>query len=236
LLGRFLEFSLSTPDIQASLGFYCKLGFTEAPVGETWPHPYAVVTDGRIHLGLHGGGVTEPALTFVKPELLKSLGNLEARRIEFEQRRLGDDAFNELAWRDPDGQLLRLIEARTFSPSKRPSTQTSLCGYFVEIALPSADVDAGKSYWEDLGFVGMDEFDDRLPHVACTSDFIDIGLYEAGLLRRAALRFETENLAATLIAMREAGVVPTQDAVLKGPHAALLIAPEGTPILIITAD
>jgi len=235
LLGKFLEFSLSTPDIQASLGFYGRLGFSETKVGETWPHPYAVVTDGRIHLGLHQGA-SEPTLTFVKPGLFKYWEDLEARGIEFEYRRLGDDTFNEVAWRDPDGHLLRLIEARTFSPGKRPSTQTSLCGYFVEIALPSADLGAGKAYWENLGFVGMDEFEDRLPHVACTSDFIDIGIYGSGPLRRAGLRFETEDIAATLIAVAAAGIAPLKDATLPGPHAALLIAPEGTPILIMPAD
>ncbi len=51
MLGRFLEFSLATPDIQASLDFYTKLGFSQAEVGEAWLHPYAVVTDGRICLG-----------------------------------------------------------------------------------------------------------------------------------------------------------------------------------------
>ena len=235
MLGRFLEFSLPTPDIQASLHFYGKLGFSEAQVGETWAHPYGVVTDGRICLGLHQQGVTEPILTFVKPRLLKHLEALEARAVEFEYRRLGNDVFNEVAWRDPDGQLLRSIEARTFSPSKRSSTETSQCGYFVEIALPSANLQAGKSYWENLGFVGMDELDDRLPHVACTSDFIDLGLYESGSLRRAGLRFEVDDVAVALSAVGMAGVVPARDAVLKGPHAALLVAPEGTPILIIAA-
>jgi len=181
---------------------------------------------------LHQQGVAEPTLTFVKPGLLKHLEDLEARALEFEYRRLGNDVFNEVAWKNPDGQLLRLIEARTFSPSKRPSTQTSLCGYFVEIALPSADLPAGKSYWENLGFVGMDELDDRLPHVTCTSDFIDIGLYGPAELRRSTLRFEVEDLGATLAALAALGVPQAKDAALGGPHMALLVAPEGTPILI----
>jgi catechol 2,3-dioxygenase-like lactoylglutathione lyase family enzyme len=236
LLGRFLEFSLSTPEIQASLDFYCKLGFSEAPVGETYPHAYAVVTDGRIHLGLHQASVIEPTLTFVKPGLLKHLENLEARGIEFEYHRLGNDAFNEVAWRDPDGHLLRLIEARTFSPTKRSSTQTSHCGYFAEVALPCTNLDTSKIYWENFGFVGMDELDDRLPHVTCTSDFIDIGLYGPGAPRRAGLRFEVENVAATLASLAAAGIAPAKDAALRGPQAASLIAPEGTPLLIIAAD
>ena len=39
----------------------------QAAVGETWPHPYAVVTDGHLFIGLHGATVPSPALTFVLP-------------------------------------------------------------------------------------------------------------------------------------------------------------------------
>ena len=60
MLGRFLEFSLATPDIQASLDFYTRLGFSQAEVGEAWSHPYAVVTDGRICLGLHQEAIPRP--------------------------------------------------------------------------------------------------------------------------------------------------------------------------------
>lgn len=235
MLGRFLEFSLPTHDIQASLDFYRKLGFSEAQVGETWPHPYAVVTDGRIHLGLHQDGAAEAMLTFVKPGLLKHFEQLEGRGIEFEYQRLGNDVFNEVAWRDPDGHLLRLIEARTFSPTKRSSTETSQCGYFVEVALPSESLEMSKIYWENLGFVGMDEAGDRLPHVTCTSDFIDVGLYDSASVRRAGLRFEVESVAATLKTIAAAGIQPTKDAALKSPHGALLVAPEGTPIVLTAA-
>jgi catechol 2,3-dioxygenase-like lactoylglutathione lyase family enzyme len=235
LLGRFLEFSLCTPDIQASLDFYGKLGFSEAHVGETWTHPYGVVTDGRISLGLHQHSLQEPTLTFVKPGLLRHLEVLESRGIEFEYRRLGNDIFNEVAWKDPDGQMLRLIEARTFSPSKRAGTETSHCGYFTELALPCADFAIGKEYWENLGFVGMDELHDRLPHVSCTSDFIDLGLYPAGPLRHAGLRFEVEDMDAALAALHAVGISPSRDAAARAARYAMLIAPEGTPILIAAA-
>ena len=60
MLGRFLEFSVATPDIRASLDFYTDLGFSSAEVGDAWPHPYAVVTDGRICLGLHQQALLAP--------------------------------------------------------------------------------------------------------------------------------------------------------------------------------
>jgi catechol 2,3-dioxygenase-like lactoylglutathione lyase family enzyme len=237
MLGRFLEYSIPTPDIRASLAFYGKLGFSSAEAGETWPHAYAVVTDGRIHLGLHGIADSAPALTFVKPDLLRHLAALERLGVQLEFRRLGNDVFNELGWLDPSGHLVRMVEARTFSPSKRAPTQTSLCGYFTELALPSTDLEAAKAYWETLGFVGMDELDAPLPHVACTSDSIDIGLYESAHVPLPALVFEAVDIPAALARLAAAGISPSQTPrPLRGARAALLTAPEGTPVLLMPAS
>ena len=234
MLGRFLELSVAAPDIRASLDFYLELGFSSADVGDAWPHPYAVVTDGRICIGLHQAAVPAPSLTFVKPDLLKYLDVLERKNIEFEFRRLGNDVFNEVGWFDPTGQLIRLIEARTFSPSKRPANETSRCGYFLEIAFPAADRVSAKNYWEDFGFVGMEESSDRMPHIACTSDFIDLGLYHPGDLRRATLRFEVDDVGGALAHLAEKGIVPNGEVPpgLRSAPAAMVVAPEGTPILL----
>lgn len=234
MLGRFLEFSLATPDIQASLDFYARLGFSQADVGEAWQHPYAVMTDGRICLGLHQQALPAPSMTFVKPDLLKHIDSLEELGLEFEFRRLGNDVFNEVGWFDPSGQLIRLIEARTFSPSKRAGTDTSRCGYFIEIALPTPDLQESKSYWERFGFVGIDDTDDRLPHISCTSDYVDLGLYEPSHLRRSTLRFEVDDVGGTLARLAEIGISPTGEipAPLRQVPAAVLVAPEGTPILL----
>jgi catechol 2,3-dioxygenase-like lactoylglutathione lyase family enzyme len=234
VLGRFLEFSLATPDIRGSLDFYVELGFSAAEVGEAWTHPYAVVTDGRICIGLHQEAIPAPSLTFVKPDLLKHVEEFEKRGIEFEFCRLGNDVFNEIGWLDPSGQLIRLVEARTFSPSKRAANENSHCGYFTEIAIPAPDREQAKAYWEDFGFVGMDELADRLPHISCTSDFIDLGLYHPAELRRATLRFEVDDVGGTLARLADLGIetggeLPSS---LRSGPAAMLVAPEGTPLLL----
>jgi catechol 2,3-dioxygenase-like lactoylglutathione lyase family enzyme len=243
VLGRFLELSIATPDIRASLGFYATLGFSSAEVGETWTHPYAVLTDGRLCVGLHqfepaGDLEFESSLTFVKPDLFKHLETLEQSGARFEFRHLGNDVFNEVGWRDPSGHLIRLIEARTFSPVKRQALDTSLCGYFVEIALPAAERDAAKEFWERQGFVGMDELDAPLPHVSCTSDTIDIGLYDPLQLRVPTLIFEADDVDAAVLALQGAGVTPSGrvPATLRNSSAAMFTAPEGTVILLLSSN
>jgi catechol 2,3-dioxygenase-like lactoylglutathione lyase family enzyme len=237
VLGRFLEFSIATPDIRASLSFYGKLGFSQAEVGEAWPHPYAVVSDGRIVVGLHQSAEFVSSLTFVKPDLFKHLGRLEKLALTFEFQRLGNDVFNEVGWRDPAGHLIRLVEARTFSPPEVAPRARSSCGYFVEIALPAAARDAAKAHWEDLGFVGMDEEESPLPHVSCTSDTIDVGLYDPAQLREPTLLFEVDDYRATLTSLATLGVSPNPrvPAAVKSLPAVLINAPEGTPLLLAAA-
>lgn len=234
MLGQFLELSLVAPDVRASIDFYRKLGFAEAHVGEAWTHPYAVLTDGRISVGLHQDVSFEPSTTFVKPGLQRHLDRMEHLRLEYEFRRLADDVFNEVGWLDPSGNLIRLVEARTFSPPPAPPRGTSLCGYFVEIALPAPRPEPTKAHWEALGFVGMDEADGLLPRISCTSDTIDVGLYEPAHVQVPTLVFEVDDIGATLARLTQVGLGPCgrNPAPLKHAHAAMLAAPEGTKLLL----
>jgi len=234
VLGKFLELSLVTPDIRASLEFYVNLGFSEAAVGAAWTHPYAVVTDGRLCLGLHQSDSFVPSVTFVRPDLLKHLDGLEQLGLDFEFRHLAGDVFNEVGWLDPSGHLLRMVEARTFSPSKRKATERSLCGYFSEIGLPTPNREAAKEHWERVGFIGMDEPDALLPHVSCTSDSINIGLYDPAHVREPTLCFEVDDVKGALAKLAAAGVTPEArvPTPLRYQPAALLTAPEGTRVLL----
>jgi catechol 2,3-dioxygenase-like lactoylglutathione lyase family enzyme len=237
VLGRFLEWSIATPDIGASLDFYGRLGFTTATVGEAWSHPYAVVTDGRLCLGLHQQAEFAASLTFVKPDLLAHVDRFERMGIEFEFLRLGNDVFNEIGWLDPSGHLIRLVEARTFSPSTRKPLDTTLCGYFLELALPAQSPDRAKEFWESVGFVGIDDSQAVLPHVALTSDSIDLGLYRIADLRGPTLVFDIDDLAGRLESLTADGIASRGGvpAPLVG-SAAVLHAPEGTPILLTSTQ
>ena len=152
MLGSFLEISLQTADILVSLDFYSRLGFECAPVHDVWPHPYTVLTDGRVYLGLHQYSFPSPSLTFVQPELRRKLPEFEALGIDFAFAKLGDAEFNEAGFYDPNRQMVTLLEARTCSPLPQDSAG-ALCGYFDEYRLPAADLAASCRFWEDLGLI-----------------------------------------------------------------------------------
>ena len=238
MLGRFLEISIHTPDIQASLEFYEALGFQQASVSETWPYPYAVVTDGRLFLGLHGGFIRSPALTFVLPQLARGLDRLRERGLAFDQERLGNDVFNQASMTDPSGHCINLLEARTFSPPSQSDGSQTSCGYFVEYGIPVRDVGTSRSFWEPLGFVAMEEEADPFPRTAVTSDHLNLGLYRTRTLRQPVLTFEDPEMRERLTRLKERGFHLSDEMPdsLDESTNAILEAPEGTRLLLLHSE
>ena len=232
MLGRFLEVSLPAPAILESWNFYQRLGFTAATAGEIWPHRYAVVTDGRIALGLHDAGVDAPLLSYVLPDLARHLPRLEDRGIDFDSRSLGESSFNVALFTAPDVQGVRLLEARTFSPPER--ARPSLLGWFEEYAVPVADLAAARDFWEGCGFVTAAEDAAPWPHLALTSDSLNIGLHRTRELPAATLLFSHEDVAALRAQLAAAGIACEQrlPRALDPRSHLLVIAPEGTRLLV----
>jgi catechol 2,3-dioxygenase-like lactoylglutathione lyase family enzyme len=238
MLGRFLEISIHTPVIQESLEFYQSLGFEQASVGETWPYPYAVVTDGRLFLGLHGNVIRSPALTFVLPDLRKGVEHLRDIGIQFDQERLGIDVFNQAAFTDPAGQCVNIVEARTFSPPNSTAPIHSTCGYFTELGIPVRDAGPCRSFWEPLGFVAMDEELVPFARTPLTSDHLNLGFYRTRALRQVVLSFEDPDMRERLARLRERGFRLSDEMPdgLDEATNAILEAPEGTKLLLMQSE
>jgi catechol 2,3-dioxygenase-like lactoylglutathione lyase family enzyme len=239
MLGRFLEISLHTPDIQESLRFYERLGFVQATVGETWTHPYAVVTDGRLFLGLHGRECPPIALTYVQPNLLHHVARLRAMGIEFNSEHFDNESFHEASFADPHGLRINLLEARTFSPPAIEPGHQSTCGYFAELGIPVRDYKLGQEFWESMGFVGMEPENEPFSRLSLTSDFLNVGLYRSRALRQPVLTFEDTDMPERLARLREKKLQLTDEMPdsLDASCNAVLIAPEGTRLLLLgTSD
>lgn len=219
--GRFLELSVPAGDVQRSLGFYRALGFVELPTGEIRRWHYAVVTDGHIAIGLHGDGLGEPALTFVRPNLARQVSVLEEAGRTFECRRLAADEFNEAALRSPEGHLILMLEARTWSPAD--AGRGCVLGRSTELSLACADVALERVFFEEAGFIAREE-DDGL--VRLDAPGVTLGLRAAPGAPVATLRFDSRprDLSDRLAAL---GLRTTRAA-----GAQVLTAPEGTRLVI----
>ena len=238
MLGRLHEIGISTADIRASVEFYERLGFSQAQTADTWPHPYGVLTDGRIFLGLHQSTFDSPTLTFVHADVAHYGRELESQGVQLAYQRTAEHEFNTIGLKDPAGQMLALIEARTYSPVPRRPQRVSWCGYFEEFSMPSTDFAAAKAFWERCGFVATEETDLPYPHLALTSDHLDIAFHAPRILDRPMLVFHDQGMRERLAKLRDLALGTWRDP----PHGldpeanALLAAPEGTALLFLEEE
>ena len=238
MIGRFLEISVSTQNIQESLEFYQRLGFAEAEAGDLWSHRYAVMTDGRLFLGLHEYEFPSPSLTFVRPELDTHLDALRDHGINFEFEKTGDDQFNEAGFLDPDDQMVTLLEARTFSPPATTVDQESLCGHFSEFTIPSRNTESAITFWEPLGFAMTRQDDKPFPFATLTSELINLGFCQLAELRAPALTFIEPDMSVRIAKLESDGIrlsrpAPGRD---DAEETAVLTSPEGLALQLLTGE
>jgi hypothetical protein len=235
VLGRFHEIGIQTKDIRASVEFYELLGFSQAETGETWTHPYGVLTDGRIYLGLHQSSFDSPALTFVHADVARYAAELAAQGVHLIYQRTAEHEFHTVGFKDPAGQMVVVLEARTYSPLLRGPQRKPLCGYFEEFSIPSRDFAQAQAFWEPMGFVATPETDLPYLHLPLTSDYLDIAFHRPVTFDQPALVFRDDGMRERLVQLRELGIgtwlAPPRG--LDAQRNAVLQAPEGTALLFL---
>ncbi|MAF84811.1 MAG: hypothetical protein QGH93_00840 [Gammaproteobacteria bacterium] len=229
IFGQFLEFSVPTDDIQASLNFYLELGFSELSVGDIRDYHYGVVTDGRIAIGLHAGGIDEPALSFIKSDVASYLQCINPDDDEISFSRLGSEIFNEIGVHTPDGHLLIMMETRTFSRADLSELPAPVIGHSVEISLGCHDACETTNYWTDAGFMALSDTADDA--IELLTPGLRLGLQTHLSPGQSALRFMSADLSQTLTVLEQRNLAVRQI----GPNHRLT-APEGTHLDLIAAE
>lgn len=238
LPGRFHELSLATEDIRASVEFYERLGFSQAATADTYTHPYGVLTDGRLYLGLHHRHAPSPTLTFVRAGLARCLDEFAARAIELTLCRVGEDEFNEIGFEGPSGEAVRVIEARTYSPTERSPAETSLCGDFAEVSFPATDFAAAQAFFEPLGFVATEEVESPYVHLPLTSDHLDLAFHRPRTFDTPLIVFRAPDMQERIERLGTLGF-DVDHAMPRGVSRsanALLVSPEGTHLLLLQGE
>jgi len=236
MLGNFLELSVNAQPIGESFQFYRSLGFTDVPTGDIHRHGYAVVFDGGLCVGLHELEAGESRLTFARPELKNYWHALRRLRIDFEFTKLGDDEFHELGFRDPDGHLLVLIEARTFAPGDWQDYRGAICGSLLEYSLMTRSLKTATNFWQALGFETVSEGLETHPWARVRGFGLSIGLHETSYFDPGP-SYRMTDLSTRLAFLEAKNLKPTGRRAAIGPlhAAATIVAPELTPIYLFEA-
>jgi len=234
MLGRFLELSVHTPDILDSLNFYKSLGFTELEIGDIWSHKYAVVSDGEVCIGLHDRVFDSPALTFVHHELAQRARRMSDHGFDFSFLKIDEDVFNELGFPDRDGNMVTMLEARTFSPPEY-DTGDSLCGSWFEMTLPARDALRSGRFWAPLAPLLLRLREEPTTHMRFEAGGISLGLSESIALDRPSVCFKCHDKSSIGATIEQHGLKHEPYPGFEGAFVAL-VAPEGTKLFLFDED
>jgi hypothetical protein len=232
MLGQFLEYSAAARPLADSFEFFRGLGFASLPVSDVLPHPYVVLFDGALAVGLHDREQDGAVLTFVRPNLRDYVRPLRRLGIELEHERLRDNEFHSVGFTDPGGQAIALIEARTFPPGQWSTENVSVCGSLLEVSLPAADLGESTRFWQALGLAPVAAGDLPHPWQRLAGRGLTLGLHETHC--RPGLSFRCSDLAARVEYLRAKGLGPRATSPLadRGQPAATLAAPDGTVLYL----
>jgi len=232
MLGQFLEYSVAAQPLAASFEFFRSLGFTSIPVGDTLPDPYVVLFDGAITVGLHDRQQAAPQLTFVRPGLRDYVRPLRRLGIEVTDEHLRDNEFNSVAFTEPGGQEILLIEARTFPPGEWDTHNVAACGEFFELSLPASELQTSSRFWQSLGFAlaASGEAPHRWHRLVGRG--LTVGLHETHF--SPGLSFRCDGLQGRLEYVRAKGITTRAGTPLadRGQPSATIVAPDGTQLYV----
>lgn len=233
-LGRFLEFSVRTPDILDSLGYYKMLGFSELEIGDVWSHKYAVVTDGVLCIGLHDRVFDAPTISFVQQDLAKRARAMTDHGFDFSFMRLDEDVFNELGLADRDGHRVTMLEARTFTGGDEFDND-SACGTWFELSLPVRDAVHSARFWASVAPNLLRVREEPTTHMRFDVDGAALGLSESIALNSPSLCFRCQDKDALLALVDKHGLPHEKFPGYEGAFVALK-APEGTMLYAFDED
>ncbi|MEL6950700.1 MAG: hypothetical protein AAGM16_11375 [Pseudomonadota bacterium] len=200
---RFLEISVTSHDLPASLNFYRSLGFTELTTADTWPHPYAVVTDGQVTIGLHGHAFEAPRIALSLPDLQRTALQL-GDNPRLQSMRIDPESFHEVLLADEDHHALWLLEARTYSPASETPPRSQL-GSVLEWTLPVRDALASAQFWAPYSNASLAVIERPSMHMRLAIDSLPVGLSEQARGRDPMLSWRVDDLATLGVTLNRIG-------------------------------
>jgi hypothetical protein len=233
-LGRFLEFSIRTPDIIESLSFYKLLGFTDREIGDVWSHKYAVIGDGVLNIGLHDRVFDAPSITFVQQDLAKRARSMTDHGFDFSFMRLDEDVFNEIGLADRDGHMVTMLEARTYTGSDE-FEDDSILGTWFEMTLPVRDAVHSARFWAAVAPNLLRMREEPTVHMRFDAGGAALGLSESIALKAPSLCFRCHDKEALFAAIERHSLAHEKFPGFEGAFV-VLRAPEGTRLYAFDED
>ena len=192
-LGHVTAITISSPDPEASLQFYQKLGFSEVRRMD-FPVPWIHVSDGALLIMLKKDTTPYIALTYYADNIEKMAIDLEAQGIQFKEKPGSSDFVKRYIIKSPDGTSISLVHvpANEFQQPTGPTMLTMAqedymkpekyvnksIGMWGEFAESVRDLEVSLKFWEKLGFVTLSKYEQPQPWAIISDGLAIVGLHQ----------------------------------------------------------
>ncbi len=237
ILGEITALTISTPDLEKSLAFYKKLGFSELFRAD-WPFPWIQVTDGVLLIMLRKDPKPYLALTYYAKEVEAVVKDLEKKGIKFEQKAKKTDQVKRYLFKSPDGLnislvgviqgfsqppgpgMLQMDQQDYFKPEKYVN---KTAGLFGELAHPVADLEKSIAFWQKLGFKAVSKFTAPYPWSILSDGLSVVGLHQTTNFDYPAITYFASDMQTKIGALKKGGLKNFTE---QGPANIVITTPE----------
>jgi [ribosomal protein S5]-alanine N-acetyltransferase len=237
LLGEITALTIATPDLEESLTFYRKLGFSEVMRAD-WPFPWIQVSDGVLLIMLRKDAKPYLALSYYVKNIDKVTADLAKKGVEFTQKPKKGDMLKRYLLKSPDGLNISLVSmVEGFKQPKGPGMLemdpknyvkpekyvNKTIGLFGELAHPVADLEKSIAFWELLGFKAVSKFAAPYPWAIVSDGLSIVGLHQTRHFDHPAITYFAADMKGKISKLKKSGLKNFTE---EGPSDIVLLTPE----------
>lgn len=237
-LGHAFEIVVTTRDLEESLGFYERLGYRKLSEDAS-PTPSARLTDGTIRLTLRAGGAWKATLTYYAEDVAEKVAALRRLGVPVEARPDADGRITRVAFTDPNGLEVNVIQAGPAQLEETPNAPLSKGGQFGELSIETEDVGRSLDFWTKLGFAPTQYMPNPPVSWGSVADgLLMLGIYAKGhcphVIRTPSLTYFEADMPERIRQLKQEGMKFLQELPGEGGETghAIAEAPEGQLIFL----
>ncbi len=222
-LGDVTAITMTSPDLDLSLAYYQKLGFTKVMQND-FPFPWIQISDGALLMMLRKDKNPYIALTYYVDLSAMDIVVIELEKagITFIEKPKDADMVKRFLFRSPDNLTISLVSnidnlfkqpqgptMLTMSPqdySKPEKYVNKTCGMFGEFAHPVADLEKSISFWQQLGFIVLSKNESPYPWAIISDGLAVVGLHQTKTFSYPAITFFAADMKEKISKLKNVGL------------------------------
>lgn len=237
MLGEVTAITITTPDLDLSLQYWQRLGFSEF-LRADFPFPWIQVTDGALLIMLRKDANPYIALTYYVQDIDAVINELKKTGVKLTDMSI-PAGLKRYRIDSPDGHIITLVgfvegfvqpagptmltmQPQDYSNPEKYVNKTT--GMYGEFAHPVKDLEIAISFWQKLGFTVLSKFTSPYPWAILSDGLAVVGLHQTNHFTEPTITYFASDMKEKIEKLEAAGLKDFVQTM--GPGNVTLTTPE----------